>query len=266
MENHIEGIAGKHAVYAGWVLRCCCLRRTRFLRFLPGLVAGLVLIDSSDVAAAARTKAGSGTTLNVNSAWVGGVQPGWADTALWTNTSTTGSHTLGGDLTWGEIEIANPSGDITFAGTGGFTLTLNGVSGVGIDMASATRNLTRNATLAIGASQEWNVGAGRTLSVTVVNGGGNIITKSGAGTLTLGSSAAFNNVGLVLNTGTFELNGNNISLARLAGSGGTIQNAGANATFTVAAGWTTPTLRSTICFARDGRSKRRADEGGQRCV
>ncbi|MCX7916052.1 MAG: hypothetical protein N3A53_07095 [Verrucomicrobiae bacterium] len=159
------------------------------LRYL-GIIASFTLagfgsVGTNDAVAATRTKAGSGTTLTVNSAWVGGVQPDGTDTALWNNTSTTGSHTLGGNLTWGEIEIANPSADITFASTGGFTLTLNGVGGVGIDLGSATRNLTINATLALGASQEWNVGASRTLSVATVNGSGNTITKTGAGTLTL---------------------------------------------------------------------------------
>ncbi|MDW8309862.1 MAG: autotransporter-associated beta strand repeat-containing protein, partial [Verrucomicrobiales bacterium] len=90
-----------------------------------------------------------------------------------------------------------------------------------------------------------------------VNGSGNTITKTGAGTLTLGSGAVWNNVAFVLNNGTFELNGNDITAASLAGSGGTIQNTGANATFTVTAGGNNADTTFSGSF-RDGTGQRRA--------
>ena len=84
-------------------------------------------------AAATLTKANNINNLNSTSSWVGGVVPGSTDIALW-NSTVTGANTvsLGADLNFGEIQITNPAGLVTI--NAGNTLTLSGVSGIGIDM------------------------------------------------------------------------------------------------------------------------------------
>src|SRR5437868_10000281 len=118
--------------------------------------------------AATRTKANNTTNLSLTTGWTGAVVPGSGDIALW-DSNVTGANTvsLGANLNFGEIQITNPGGPVTI--NAGNTLTLSGISGVGIDMSSATQNLTINCASTLGAAQTWTVASGRTLTV---NGSG----------------------------------------------------------------------------------------------
>src|SRR5436305_13279199 len=90
--------------------------------------------------AATRTKANNTNNLNLTTSWTGAVVPGSGDIALW-DSNVTGANTvsLGANLNFGEIQITNPGGWVTI--NSGNTLTLSGVSGVGIDLSSATKPL-----------------------------------------------------------------------------------------------------------------------------
>ena len=109
-------------------------------------VWALVLIlslSAAAVGAATITKTNNVDALNLASSWVGATVPGESDVAQW-NSTVTGDNavSLGADLSWAGIRIANPGGAVTVGA--GNTLTL-GASG--IDMGSATTNLTISAGL-----------------------------------------------------------------------------------------------------------------------
>ncbi len=139
--------------------------------------------------AATIARENNADALNLGSAWQdtvdGDVVPGATDIALWDSAilAPTGS-VLGTNTTWGQIQVTNPAGAAGILA--GNTLTLNGVSGVGIDMSAATADFGIASGVTLGGSQSWNVGAGRLLQVTTnVQGGGHSLTKDGAGTLYL---------------------------------------------------------------------------------
>jgi hypothetical protein len=89
---------------------------------------------------------------------------------------------LGANLNFGEIQITNPGGDVTIGGAN--TLTLSGISGIGIDMLSATQRLFLNCNVTLAGAQSWNFGSNHILFVQVstLNNGGNLLTLTGTGT------------------------------------------------------------------------------------
>lgn len=130
---------------------------------------------------ATYVKANNTTALNLTGSWVGGVVPGSADVGHW-NSTVTGANTvaLGAARTWLGVLITNPGGAVT-VGTTTATWTI-GASG--IDMSSATQNLTINSPVSVllGANQAWNVASGRTLTVSsVVSGASRVLSFNGAG-------------------------------------------------------------------------------------
>ncbi|HTS18680.1 MAG TPA: hypothetical protein VMP11_13985, partial [Verrucomicrobiae bacterium] len=169
--------------------------------------------------AAAQTITKNGTTGNLNTGgdWTGGTAPGATSIALWTNTSAGGSFNLGGNLTWGEIKIVNPTGNVTF--NTGNTLTLDGVNGIGIDMSTATRTLTINPEVILGASQTWLTGAGGGLTI-----GGSLSTANGGFQLTIGGTGNATLSGVVSGTGKLDMNSSGLLTLGSANtySGGTI--------------------------------------------
>src|SRR5687768_16679325 len=142
------------------------LRKRRFV-----LSAGIASLFVPSLHAVDIQKADHSDALNAATSWVGGVVPGAADRGLW-DSVVTGPNTvaLGADLSFLGVKVANPGGPVTI--TAGNTLTL-GASG--IDMATATQNLTINSGLALGAAQTWDLGtSGRTLTIGgIVSGGTN---------------------------------------------------------------------------------------------
>jgi len=139
------------------------------------------------------TRQNNATTLNQAGAWSAGGPPGVGDAAQWNNTSAGNYSTaIGASVNWGQIIIANPGSAITIGNTAGAVLTLNGISGTGIDMSAATQNLTINDITTLAGDQTWNVNASRILNAAYYISGAYGIIKNGAGDLQLNSTAISN--------------------------------------------------------------------------
>ena len=188
------------------------------------------------VTATLQVKADNNNYLNNGSSWVSGAAPSSSQWAVWNSTVATPANctnALGGNVTWGGIQISNPSVAVNI--TNGSTLTLNGVGGVGIDMSSASVDLTlgsgvANTMLTIASNQLFSVASGRNLFIsndssvgnniteTITNGGnvvisgrifggtGTNVVMSGTGALTLSGPNYLKN--FVLNSGTLNVNHN----------------------------------------------------------
>lgn len=186
------------------------------------MLMALALLTAAPFAARGvdRIKADNADNLNLGSSWVGGVAPGLGDIAVWDATIASGPNStlLGVDSSWLGIRIANPIDAVTIAL--GNTLT-NGVSG--IDMNSATTNLTIGAGVSLGGAQTWSVATDRTLTVSGVVSGVGPLTKSGAGTLLLSGANNYTG-GTVNNAGVLQINsGTGVGAA----AGGLTNNNGA---------------------------------------
>lgn len=151
------------------------------------LAIGLCLAVPLSSHATTITKTNNTDNLNLGSSWVGGTAPGSGDVALW-NSMVTGANTvgLGAALAFQGITIANPGGLVTISDAT-YGLTINSS---GIDMSSASADLTISPkTFTAGASQTWNIGAGRTLTITPT------FSVQGNRTLTLSGSGIFTSTG-----------------------------------------------------------------------
>lgn len=151
-------------------------------------------------------RADTPNNLNEDAAWTT-VAPTGGDVAVWNSTLATainGTNALGADLSWQGIRIADPAVGIMV--NAGNTLTL-GTSG--IDMSAALQNLTLANALSLGTAQTWNVGSGRTLTVSgavTQTGAGNGITKTGTGTLAISGTSSFAD-GITVNQGEVLVTG-----------------------------------------------------------
>jgi len=173
------------------------------------LAAAAVLALATAGQAGTVYKANNTDALNLTTSWTTSVVPGSGDIAEWNNTVTgANSSAIGGDMSWQGIKISTPGGAATIAATTGNTLTL-GTSG--IDMTTATQNLTVTAQLALGSDQAWTVQTGRTLTI---NGGATAVTNNGytltvntTGTTVIDASAnnRINGTGGLVKTGAGTL-------------------------------------------------------------
>ena len=164
----------------------------------PRSILALALLAATPALAAEVIKANNTNALNLGTSWVGGTGPGAADVGVWNSTvSGANSVALGADLSWAGLKLTNPGGAVTLTGTNGLTL---GASG--LDMSSATQNLTIGSGLTVGSDQNWNVASGRTLFVgnstarTLTLGGK--VTCNGAGTVQIGASSGNTNLVLTI--------------------------------------------------------------------
>lgn len=108
--------------------------------------------------------------LNASSSWVGGVAPDAADLAVFDSSLTVpGPYTMGTALTWAGIRIEAPSFNVEIAP--GAALTL-GASGV--DLSAASKDLAIQGPVALSATQAWQLGAARTVTV-----GGSVSRSNG---------------------------------------------------------------------------------------
>ena len=111
------------------------------------------------VDAGISSKQNNNSPLSLAASW--DLLPGVSDVAQWTSIVTAAnSPVLGADLSLLGLKIINPGGLVTLAA--GNSLTL-GASG--IDLSSATQNLTLKTELILQGHQSWNVAANRTLDV-----------------------------------------------------------------------------------------------------
>ena len=126
---------------------------------LGGLIAALFVLAPSASPAATRNKADNTSALNLAASWDS--LPGAGDVALWGSAVTAPNSTLlGTDLGWAGIKVVAPGGPVTLGA--GNTLTI-GTSG--IDLSSATQNLTLNCGLVLQGQQSWSAAAGRSLNI-----------------------------------------------------------------------------------------------------
>ncbi len=171
--------------------------RSQWLVALLATACGVAFAPPGPASAADVIKANNTTALNLAGSWVSGGPPGTADVGVWDSTVTgANSSALGGSLSVLGLRVTNPSGAITIGATTSATLTLGSS---GIDMSTATQNLTVSPSIVIGANQTWTVAGGRTLSG--IAGAG---TSSGSGTGNITMSQA----GSGLATIVFNQNGN----------------------------------------------------------
>jgi len=167
---------------------------------LAGLLGGLF---STSLPAADRVKANNADALNLPTSWTGPV-PTSADVAVWDHTITANRSTvLGADLSFGGIRIANPGGTatlMTISSSTGTTHTLT-LGSSGIDMSEATVDLTITSNIVLGASQTWEVAAGRTLSSSGTLSGSGILTLAGPGRVFLTGNTSLHSGGTRLDDG-----------------------------------------------------------------
>lgn len=140
--------------------------RSILARRRAGIAFAVITTISASVHAADVVKADNADNLELANSWVSGIAPTVADVALFNTTlAANNAWTLAANQSWGGIRLTNPlvAGPLTFNGTS--TLTLGRF---GIDMSGATRDLTINTPVQIQGAPgiyDWNVAAGRTLSL-----------------------------------------------------------------------------------------------------
>lgn len=174
--------------------------------------------------------------------WLDDLAPSSGDAVTFDGNSTGNlAQTLDGDFVIAGITVGSPTGAITVAKGSGGSLTLG--SG-GIDMSAATQNLTFSGTVAIGAAQDWNIAAGRTLSFNLgSNTAFNLarVTQRGSGTLALS--------GANISGGVFEIAGGTTTLAGFSSLNTAVA---AGATVKVDSGATFNVVRSSGNFTLSG--------------
>jgi hypothetical protein len=105
----------------------------------------------SPLRAATLSKADNTNDLNLATSWSGSVVPGANDIAQWDSTVTAANSTLvGANLSFAGVKVTNPGGAVTFGA--GNTITV-GTSG--IDLSTATQNLTIGSGLTLKGKQNW---------------------------------------------------------------------------------------------------------------
>jgi len=167
------------------------------------------------------TKANNATALDASTSWSPTTIPGFADTALWTGTYTSGTVSIGTGLAINTLRLSSPSTAITLnADTGSLTLGVGG-----IDLSASTQNLTVNTPVILADDQIWTIAAGRTLSLTApvsASSGTRTLTLDGTGTTTFSGINEF--IGELIisppsgGIPTYKFGGNNPSaIARITG-------------------------------------------------
>jgi autotransporter-associated beta strand protein len=206
--------------------------------------------------AATITMGATAGDLSTGAVWVGGIAPGPGDIALF-NSTIAGAQTdtiTSAALSIGEIQISNPGGTITINGPD--ALTLNGVGGVGIDDYSlAIASLTIGAPIVLGANQLWEVGSGKTLTISGgISGSGVGFTKTGPGQLTINTTASSFTGTMTLDGGIIQLTNPSAATNFLSSSSSLAVNGGALVeSQTGAASTNTQTYASTSIGQGEGQ-------------
>ena len=145
-------------------------------------------------------KANNSSSLDQGLSWLLNATPTLLDTALFDSTYTYGAVGIGTGLAAWQLQLTNPLQAVTLnAGSGSLTLM-----GGGIDLSSATQNLTIGAPVTIAAPQTWTVASGRTLTVNgaIADGGrGYALTLGGSGTFVFAGASTLSG-GLVITSPT----------------------------------------------------------------
>lgn len=156
---------------------CCVL----FRPIRTGLaILALHCFPAGPAAAQSRWTGASDALWNNSTNWQDGTLPAAGSNVLFDAAGTTNlDTTLGQDFSIESLTVLDPAGPV---GINGNALTLGAG---GVDLSSATQDLTIGSAVILPSPQTWAVQADRTLLVTgVVSGAGDLI-KAGNGTLTL---------------------------------------------------------------------------------
>jgi autotransporter-associated beta strand protein len=206
--------------------------RTRTLAVLTGSISLLL----THTQAADLSRANNNTSaLNTTGAWAGGVVPTLNDVMLWDNTFTlpvaaANLPQLGGDMSVLGIKVTNVGGTLNAATTQvGFQNTSSGntltIGASGIDLSGATQALQLQSKILLGASQVWAIANANTsgnpsgfnngedLSFQALaagaafNLGGNSVTTSGVGSVTITSGYTLDNGTINVGNALFVIQG-----------------------------------------------------------
>jgi autotransporter-associated beta strand protein len=171
--------------------------------------------------------------------WLAATEPAAADSILFNSSSTANlsitQNDPSGGVQWG-VSVVDPTGPVTIGGPNSLT-----TYGGGLNLSSASQNLTVSAPLVINADQNWLVTNSRTLTisgpVSTVSGGN--VTINGGGKVQMGAAHVLDGlttaspgagdftVGI---SGTLDFNGNSQAMNGLNGvAGGVVDNTGAGA-------------------------------------
>lgn len=162
----------------------------------------LFLNISSAALAADVVKANNATALDTATSWTGGNLPTSSDIAVFTNGSGT-TASIGTGITLAGLRYTNAAAYNITVGTGSLS-----VGSSGIDMTAATANHTISSPLSLGANQQWNIGSGRTLTIsgtTGFNQGTNSVSMNGIGNVTF--APTFGTAANTTANGSFIVNG-----------------------------------------------------------
>ena len=190
---------------------------------MTGKVVAVMVVGMVGLAAATQAAtnywsgATSGNMSGTPNNWSGSLaDPGSADIAAWDAATYVNAPTANASMTLGALWFtANNTAGVTFGGGTG-TLTLNGVSGIGIQVDSGSGAInTGGATFKIGANQSWLNNSSQTLNINgTVNNSGNTtpytMTIDGTGNTALSKAVTSGTVGTlsITKTGTGVLSFN----------------------------------------------------------
>lgn len=165
----------------------------------------------------------SDTSWTTADNWLSGMVPGSGSAIVFNSASVANLATvLNTNFSIYSVIVTNPSGPVSIGGAN--TLTMAG----GINMSSASQNLSIASPVIMSASQTWSVTNGRTLNVSSNVSGSAALTVSGGGTVMLGASNSYTG-STTINGGTVQAGDNNalgtatITLAFGAASNGKLQ-------------------------------------------
>lgn len=183
-------------------------------------------------------------SVTSNSDWTGTDSNSWATPANWTTAPSTGDSVRFNNLSTANlatvlnqnfdlngIALTDPAGPVSIGGADTLTLGAGG-----IDLSTATQNLSITAPIILGDAQAWNVAADRTLAIHgAVTGSGNLAIF-GAGRVLTGAENILPNgagAGNVEVIATLDLNGFSQSVNGLTGNGIVAVTGGGAATLTI---------------------------------
>jgi hypothetical protein len=116
--------------------------------------------------------------------WIPGIVPATGDPVTFDSSSIANLATiLDQNFSIAGLTVTAPAAPVSIDGTSSLTLGAGG-----IDLTTATNDLTLTAPLLLGEAQSWNVGSGRTLSVNGGLSGPFALELQGSGTTSLGGT------------------------------------------------------------------------------
>jgi autotransporter-associated beta strand protein len=151
---------------------------------------------------------------------VGGVTPGLYEQAVWDSTVTAANTTtLASYQQWAGLKIVNPGGTVTINGS-----AILGLDDAGVDLDTATQDLTVNCPVQMTAPSIWRVASGRKATFNGIISGFPGLMVSATGTVQLEAANTYSG-DTTLNGGTLVANDNSaLGTGLLVFNGGNLSN------------------------------------------